>query len=131
GVQHGKVTSLQLWLYPCIPDPARGTFGAPPAFPTLGSVSRSVLFTVANPNQVANALPVAERLLERSLACRVLVLDPLYHQDAGPALAASPLARQVEVVVAPARGLPTPFDRLPLLARMRAVRAHGGAVVAA
>ena len=63
-------------------------------------MSRSVLFTVANPNQVANALPVAERLLERSIACRVVVLDPVYHQDAGPAVARSPLAGEGSVATA-------------------------------
>jgi hypothetical protein len=94
-------------------------------------VSRSVLFTVANPNQAANALPVIERLLERGVACHAMVLDSVYHRDARPAVAHSPLAGRITLVDAPARGLDTPFARLSPIGRMNAVRALGAEVARA
>lgn len=94
-------------------------------------MSRSVLFTLANANQAANALPVAELLMERGLECHVLVLDPVYQQGAGAVVAASPLAHRIRRVDAPALELDPPFARLSMWSRWRAVRAGAGDVVAA
>jgi hypothetical protein len=84
-------------------------------------VPPSLLLTVANTNQAANAAPVAARLLEHGVACHVLVLDPVYHQGAAQVIARSVVAGRVTVAEAPARGLAVPFANLPMRERLRAV----------
>jgi hypothetical protein len=91
----------------------------------------SVLFTCANANQVANALPVAEQLLRYRVHCHLLLLDPVYHQNAGLALEQSPHARSVTSVEAPKRSLSQPFAKLPMHRRWAAVRQVREELVAA
>ena len=94
-------------------------------------VSRSVLLTVANGNQAANALPVIERLLEWNVACKVVVLDPVYLQDAGGVVSRSPVTDRITWSAAPSRELEIPFSKQPMTARWRAVREFDNDVVAA
>lgn len=94
-------------------------------------MSRSVLFTCANANQSANAVPVAEYLLERGIACHFMVLDPVYQQAAGPAIAQSSVAKRVTCFAAPSLGLPTPFSMLSMRARLTAVRARRDDIIGA
>jgi hypothetical protein len=94
-------------------------------------VPSSVLLTVANANQAANAAPVAARLLEHGVASHVLVLDPVYHQGAAQVMARSAVAGRVTVAEAPARGLAVPFAALPMGKRLRAVREHAAEMLAA
>jgi hypothetical protein len=94
-------------------------------------VSRSLLLTVANANQAANAVPVVERLLERGVACAVMTLDPVYHQGARAVIDRSPVAARVRIVDAPATPLRPPFARLPMAERRRAVGARTAEMLAA
>jgi hypothetical protein len=89
------------------------------------------LFTCANANQVANAVPVAEDLLERGIACRFMMLDPVYQQAAAPSIAGSPVAGRATWFTAPASGLPKPFAMLPLWQRWIAVHRRRSEMIAA
>lgn len=82
---------------------------------------RSVLFTCANANQVANAVPVAQHLLSQGVACRFLLLDPAYQQNAVPAFQQSSLGNSVPWIAAPSRALLRPFARMSIGQRWRAV----------
>jgi hypothetical protein len=94
-------------------------------------VPTSLLLAVANANQAANAAPVAERLVERGIACHLLVLDPVYHQGAAQAIAGSAVAGRVTLADAPARGLAVPFATLPMRERLRAVWERADEMLAA
>jgi hypothetical protein len=94
-------------------------------------VSPSVLFTVANANQAANAVPVAGELLDRGIGCHVMVLDPVYRQGARAVIAASPIAPRIRWVDATPQELDPPFAKLSMGERWRAVHARRKDVAAA
>lgn len=88
----------------------------------------TVLFTLGNRQQLANALPVATELARRGVHCRLLALDPIYGQGVAAAWAKTGLPPGVDGEELDLPALDPPFARRSLAARWAAVRSAAEAL---
>lgn len=92
----------------------------------------SVLFTLGNRQQVANALPVALELARRGVHCRLLSLDPFYGQGVDEALDGvqdgAPLPPTIDRLPLGVPVLDPPFPRRSMAGKWRAIRRHADAL---